>query len=73
MSEPAIMVKRPGRSGQVWSMEKLDNKLVDMREMYDEWRQRQQRNEVEPEEVIQINAIFNLLDQLYCSYYFLFS
>ncbi|KAJ0182322.1 hypothetical protein K1T71_001691 [Dendrolimus kikuchii] len=50
VSEPAIMVKRPGRSGQVWSMEKLDNKLVDMREMYDEWRQRQQRNEVEPEE-----------------------
>ncbi|XP_075976205.1 kinesin heavy chain 73 isoform X4 [Anticarsia gemmatalis] len=43
VSEPAIMVKRPGRSGQVWSMEKLDNKLVDMREMYDEWRRRQQR------------------------------
>lgn len=45
MSEPAIMVKRPSRGGQVWSMEKLDNKLVDMREMYDEWRQRQQREE----------------------------
>ncbi|CAB3256331.1 unnamed protein product [Arctia plantaginis] len=43
VSEPAIMVKRPGRGGQVWSMEKLDNKLVDMRDMYDEWRQRQQR------------------------------
>uniref|UniRef100_A0A2A4JK86 CAP-Gly domain-containing protein n=1 Tax=Heliothis virescens TaxID=7102 RepID=A0A2A4JK86_HELVI len=38
VSEPAIMVKRPGRSGQVWSMEKLDNKLVDMRDMYDDWR-----------------------------------
>jgi kinesin family protein 13 len=41
VSEPAIMVKRPGRGGQVWSMEKLDNKLVDMREMYDEWRRLQ--------------------------------
>ncbi|XP_047021197.1 kinesin-like protein KIF13A isoform X11 [Helicoverpa zea] len=40
VSEPAIMVKRPGRSGQVWSMEKLDNKLVDMRDMYDDWRRR---------------------------------
>ncbi|XP_026320336.1 kinesin-like protein KIF13B isoform X4 [Hyposmocoma kahamanoa] len=45
VSEPAIMVKRPGRGGQVWSMEKLDNKLVDMREMYDEWRQQQQRED----------------------------
>ncbi|KAJ8735802.1 hypothetical protein PYW07_007422 [Mythimna separata] len=41
VSEPAIMVRRPGRSGQVWSMEKLDNKLVDMRDMYDDWRRRQ--------------------------------
>ncbi|XP_060808553.1 kinesin-like protein KIF13B isoform X2 [Amyelois transitella] len=45
VSEPAIMVKRPGRGGQVWSMEKLDNKLVDMRDMYDEWRRRQQRGD----------------------------
>ncbi|XP_062524750.1 kinesin-like protein KIF13B isoform X2 [Bombyx mori] len=51
VSEPAIMVKRPGRGGQVWSMEKLDNKLVDMREMYDEWRRRQQRGEEELEEI----------------------
>lgn len=51
MSEPAIMVKRPGRGGQVWSMEKLDNKLVDMRDMYDDWRRRQQRGDDEVEEV----------------------
>lgn len=38
------MVKRPGRPGQVWSMEKLDNKLVDMRDMYDDWRRRQERS-----------------------------
>lgn len=50
------MVKRPSRGGQVWSMEKLDNKLVDMREMYDEWRRRQQRGEEIPEEVRKLNA-----------------
>ncbi|KAL0850869.1 hypothetical protein ABMA28_006780 [Loxostege sticticalis] len=44
VSEPAIMVKRPGRGGQVWSMEKLDNKLVDMRDMYEDWRRRQQKS-----------------------------
>ncbi|CAF4863110.1 unnamed protein product [Pieris macdunnoughi] len=41
VSEPAIMAKRPTRGAQVWSMEKLENKLVDMRDMYDEWRHRQ--------------------------------
>ncbi|XP_046960602.1 kinesin-like protein KIF13B isoform X2 [Vanessa cardui] len=46
VSEPAIMVKRPTRGAQVWSMEKLENKLVDMREMYDEWRRRQQRDDI---------------------------
>lgn len=48
VSEPAIMVKRPSRNGQVWSMEKLDNKLVDMRDMYDEWRRRQQSQGEDP-------------------------
>lgn len=52
------MVKRPGRGGQVWSMEKLDNKLVDMREMYDEWRRRQQRGEEELEEVNTAETFF---------------
>ncbi|XP_072940106.1 kinesin-like protein KIF13A isoform X5 [Epargyreus clarus] len=52
VSEPAIMVRRPNRGGQVWSMEKLDNKLVDMRDMYDDWRRRQQRAEeqLEPDQ-----------------------
>ncbi|KAL3290384.1 hypothetical protein HHI36_023724 [Cryptolaemus montrouzieri] len=35
VSEPAILVKR-GNSSQVWSMEKLENKIIDMREIYDE-------------------------------------
>ncbi|XP_076685082.1 kinesin-like protein KIF13A isoform X5 [Andrena cerasifolii] len=36
VSEPAILVKRTNMGSQVWSMEKLENKLVDMREMYEE-------------------------------------
>ncbi|KAF0312126.1 Kinesin-like protein KIF13A [Amphibalanus amphitrite] len=34
--EPAICVKRRGYPNQIWSLEKLDNKLVDMRELYNE-------------------------------------
>ena len=34
--EPAISVKRRGYPNQIWSLEKLDNKLVDMRELYNE-------------------------------------
>lgn len=40
MSEPAILVKRVNKGSQVWSMEKLENKLVDMREMYDDWKEK---------------------------------
>ncbi|KAK3891209.1 hypothetical protein Pcinc_004892 [Petrolisthes cinctipes] len=36
VSEPAILVKRLGKPNQVWSMEKLEHKLIVMREMYDE-------------------------------------
>lgn len=38
MSEPAILVKRAGVGSQVWSMEKLENKLIDMRDMYSDWK-----------------------------------
>ncbi|XP_031830458.1 kinesin-like protein KIF13A isoform X9 [Nomia melanderi] len=38
VSEPAILVKRTNTGSQVWSMEKLGNKLVDMREMYEDWK-----------------------------------
>ncbi|XP_063702581.1 kinesin-like protein KIF13B isoform X3 [Culicoides brevitarsis] len=36
-SEPAILVKRITGS-QIWSMEKLENKLIDMREVYQEFK-----------------------------------
>lgn len=40
VSEPAILVKRKKKIPQVWSMEKLENKLIDMRELYAEWKER---------------------------------
>ncbi|XP_069678556.1 kinesin-like protein KIF13A isoform X3 [Periplaneta americana] len=40
VSEPAILVKRKGLGSQVWSMEKLENKLIDMRDLYEEKREK---------------------------------
>ncbi|KAL9919930.1 kinesin heavy chain 73 isoform 4-T13 [Glossina fuscipes fuscipes] len=39
VSEPAILVKRTNSGSQIWSMEKLENKLIDMREMYQEHKE----------------------------------
>lgn len=39
MSEPAIQVRRKGKGTQVWTIEKLENKLVDMRDQYREWKE----------------------------------
>ncbi|XP_036893792.1 kinesin-like protein KIF13A isoform X4 [Sturnira hondurensis] len=39
VSEPAIQVKRKGKGTQVWTIEKLENKLIDMRELYQEWKE----------------------------------
>lgn len=36
VSEPAILVRRSGKPNQIWSLDKLDVKLVDMRELYNE-------------------------------------
>uniref|UniRef100_A0A3P8QJ45 Kinesin family member 13Ba n=1 Tax=Astatotilapia calliptera TaxID=8154 RepID=A0A3P8QJ45_ASTCA len=38
LSEPAIQVRRRGRGKQIWSLEKMENRLVDMRELYQEWQ-----------------------------------
>ncbi|XP_060606101.1 kinesin-like protein KIF13A, partial [Ruditapes philippinarum] len=34
--EPAILVRRKHRGSQVWSMEKFENKIIDMRDMYED-------------------------------------
>lgn len=39
MSEPAIQVRRKFKGTQVWSIEKLENKLIDMRDAYQEWKE----------------------------------
>ncbi|XP_037926224.1 kinesin-like protein KIF13B isoform X3 [Hermetia illucens] len=40
VSEPAILVKRMNSGSQIWSMEKLENKLIDMREIYQEYKEK---------------------------------
>nr|XP_056710143.1 kinesin-like protein KIF13A isoform X1 [Euleptes europaea] len=40
VSEPAIQVRRKGKGTQVWSIEKLENKLIDMRDLYQECKGR---------------------------------
>lgn len=39
MSEPAIQVRRRKKGPQVWTIEKLENKLVDMRDHYRDWKE----------------------------------
>lgn len=39
MSEPAIQVRRKGKGTQVWTIERLENKLVDMRDHYRDWKE----------------------------------
>uniref|UniRef100_A0AAQ5XNR9 Kinesin family member 13A n=1 Tax=Amphiprion ocellaris TaxID=80972 RepID=A0AAQ5XNR9_AMPOC len=39
VSEPAIQVRRKGKGTQVWTIEKLENKLVDMRDHYRDWKE----------------------------------
>ncbi|XP_068093045.1 kinesin-like protein KIF13A isoform X2 [Hyperolius riggenbachi] len=40
VSEPAIQVRRKCKGTQVWSIDKLENKLIDMRDAYQEWKER---------------------------------
>lgn len=40
MSEPAILVKRREKGSQIWSMDKFENKIFDMREMYEERKEK---------------------------------
>lgn len=46
MSEPAIQVRRKGKGKQIWALEKMENRLVDMRELYQEWKDFDEDNPV---------------------------
>ncbi|XP_044866201.1 kinesin-like protein KIF13B [Mauremys mutica] len=42
LSEPAVQVRRKGKGKQIWSLEKLENRLIDMRDLYQEWQKREE-------------------------------
>ncbi|NXI58431.1 KI13B protein, partial [Chloroceryle aenea] len=44
LSEPAIQVRRKGKGKQIWSLEKLENRLVDMRDLYQECKDCEEDN-----------------------------
>ncbi|XP_077445836.1 kinesin-like protein KIF13B isoform X2 [Stigmatopora argus] len=48
LSEPAIQVRRRCRGKQIWSLEKTENRLVDMRELYQEWQDYHQHDNDKP-------------------------
>ncbi|XP_070684038.1 kinesin-like protein KIF13B isoform X3 [Pempheris klunzingeri] len=48
LSEPAIQVRRRCRGKQIWSLEKMENRLVDMRELYQEWQDYNQQHHDNP-------------------------
>lgn len=48
LSEPAIQVRRKGKGKQIWALEKMENRLVDMRELYQEWKDYDEDNPVCP-------------------------
>jgi len=58
VSQPAILVKRKGKAPQVWSMEKLENKLIDMREVHEEWK-------INCEEKLEDNSKLNVIDPFF--------
>uniref|UniRef100_A0A7N4PDV6 Kinesin family member 13B n=1 Tax=Sarcophilus harrisii TaxID=9305 RepID=A0A7N4PDV6_SARHA len=55
LSEPAIQVRRKGKGKQIWSLEKLDNRLLDMRDLYQEWKECDEDN---PEFSVNISEDF---------------
>ncbi|XP_033860064.3 kinesin-like protein KIF13B isoform X1 [Acipenser ruthenus] len=46
LSEPAVQVRRKGKGKQIWALEKMENRLVDMRDLYQEWKDYDEDNPV---------------------------
>ncbi|KAM6981037.1 kinesin-like protein KIF13B [Aplochiton taeniatus] len=46
LSEPAVQVRRKGKGKQIWALEKMENRLVDMRDLYQEWKEYDDDNPV---------------------------
>lgn len=47
VSEPAILVKRKGCAAQIWSMEKFETNLIEIRDLYAEWKDRQEERRLQ--------------------------
>ncbi|KAJ8950363.1 hypothetical protein NQ314_007900 [Rhamnusium bicolor] len=60
VSEPAILVKRTN-SSQVWSMEKLENKIIDMRELYEDQKNRDHYEIKSPDPFFESQENHNLI------------
>lgn len=58
VSEPAILVKRKNKASQIWSLEKLENKLIDMREVYAEWKENGQQNSSTASSISRIDPFY---------------
>lgn len=52
LSEPAIQVRRKGQGKQIWALEKMENRVVDMRELYQEWKDFDEDNSVSEEKYV---------------------
>uniref|UniRef100_A0A8C5F5Q3 Kinesin motor domain-containing protein n=1 Tax=Gadus morhua TaxID=8049 RepID=A0A8C5F5Q3_GADMO len=46
LSEPAVQVRRKGRGKLIWSLEKMENRLLDMKDLYQEWKDCQEDTSV---------------------------
>jgi kinesin family protein 13 len=65
MSEPAVLVKRKGKSAQVWSVDKMEQKLVDMREAYEEFQRLNRPLAVWREEAQSAPALLTTLSEAF--------
>jgi kinesin family protein 13 len=52
ISEPAVFVKYKNKGSQVWSMDKFENKLIDMRDVYQERKDKGHNLQVSKNSVI---------------------
>lgn len=67
LSEPAIQVRRKGKGKQIWALEKMENRLVDMRELYQEWKDFDEDNHVSSGKTshveINVHSLIQVLQQ----------
>lgn len=74
LSEPAIQVRRKGKGKQIWALEKMENRLVDMRELYQEWKDFDEDNPVSEHSRMLLSVAtalvhhFNHLEMFWCGF-----